>query len=107
MIQMTINSSTTFPINGYSRYTDVQDSKVYSSANVSMTGNEVYDTLIGLCSETISSIAIENDGKLVYSITNQNGRISNISESLDGDIIRLNMNIAFSVREDNSDTESI
>lgn len=107
MIQMTINSNTTFPINGYSRYTNVQDDKVYSNANVTMTGNESYDILVALCNERISSIAIETDGKLVYSITNQNGKITSINESLDGDVMRLSMNISFLIDEDSSNTEYI
>ena len=108
MTQMTINSNTTFPINGYSRSTEIQDNgRVYSSANVSINGTEPYEALIALYGQTISSITIESEGKQIYSITNQNGKITNINESLDGEIMHLYMNIFFSVGEDNSDTEYI
>lgn len=107
MTQMTINLNTTFPINGYSRSTEIQNGKVYSSANVSVNGTESYPALLALYGQTISSITIESEGKQIYSITNQNGRITNINESLDGEVMRLYMNIFFSVGEDNSDTEYI
>ena len=107
MTQMTINSNTTFPINGYSRSTEIRDDGVYSSASVSINGTESYAALIALCGQTISSITIESEGKQIYSITNQNGRITNINESLDGEVMHLYMNIFFSVGEDNSDTEYI
>lgn len=100
MTQMILNNLVTFPIRGYNRYTSINDGKVYSNASIGVATTDVYDDLTDLCNDVITTLSIDADGKTIYSLTNQNGKITGISESLDGDTVYLNLNISFGEYEE-------
>lgn len=99
MTRMTLNDTVMFPIGGYNRYTEVREGKVYSNANVNLVSADNYSALVALADETITSLKIDVDGSVIYNLTNQNGKITNINEYLNGDMMSLNMNISFTSDE--------
>ena len=73
---------------------------MHSSANVSLASNEMYNALLRLSDEKITDIEIDVDENVIYSLDNQNGKITSINEYLDGGHVSLSMNISFTDEED-------
>lgn len=88
-----ILNSTEFTINGYNRYTNINDDGVQSNATVLFPGNSQYAELTHV--GAISSLAIETDGSTVYSLSNLNAKIASINENLIDGIMQMIANIVF------------
>ena len=92
MTKLTLNN-TEFTINGYNRYTNIDDNGMHSSANVSFPNNSQYNALTQV--GTITSLSIETDGTSVYSLSNLNAKITSINENLYEGGVQMNAQIAF------------
>lgn len=92
MTKLTLNN-TEFTISGYSRYTNIDDAGIHSYASVAFPNNSQYAALTQV--GTISSLSIAIDGTSVYSLSNISAKITNISEELYEQGVRMNAQIAF------------
>ena len=92
MTKLTLNN-TEFTINGYNRYTNIDDDGVRSSANVSFPDNTQYNALVAV--GPISSVSIAIDGTTVYSMQNISAKIASISENLYEGGMTMSAQIAF------------
>lgn len=96
MIKMKLNNSVEFAISGYNRYTDITEGQVSSNASVSLNSAEAYNDIVEIAASTITDIRIEKDGTVIYNLTNQSAKISNINESLyDDGVVNLSFSIQF------------
>lgn len=94
MTVLTLNN-TDFNITGYNRYTSVDNGVITSNASVYFPDNSGYSDLAYLAESTITSISISIDGSTVYSLTNQNAKITSISENLDERGVTMQAQITF------------
>lgn len=92
---MYLNTNNEFTITSYNRYTSVDGDRIYSNANVTFADDSEYDALCALLDTEITDINIKVDGTSVYHLANTSAKITNINESLDGDVMRMYAQIGF------------
>lgn len=97
-----ILNNTEIPIHNYNRYTSITENGVESGANFSPVSADTYDSIVALSAEVITDISIEVNDNEIYSLTNQNARITNISENVyeGGESMNIDVSLTFeSVKE--------
>ena len=82
-------------VESYNKNTYLNDGNVMSNAYCTLKTNDT-TTLNAMMLEAITSIEIEHDGIVIYSLSNLNARIESITESLADDRVVVNLNLAFS-----------
>lgn len=92
MTKLTLNN-TEFTIVGFNRNTSIDQDGVHSYAGVIFPDNSQYNALTQV--GTISSMAIAIDNTSVYSLSNISARITNISEDLYEQGVRMSAQIVF------------
>lgn len=85
MNKLILNSTNEFDIESYSRHTNISDGVVYSSANITFPDSTGYNALVQLSANAITDVIITNDNTSIYHLSDQNGRITSIYESLTSD----------------------
>lgn len=96
MKKLILNTTNEFEINGYNRYTDMQGDEIRSNANVTFANADEYDDIRAMSETTITDLKITVDGTVIYHLNNISAKFTNINETLDGDVVRIYANIAFS-----------
>lgn len=81
-------------VESYNKNTYLNDGNITSTGYCAVLTNDIA-ALNELMTETITDIEIKHDGNIIYSLDNLSARIDTISESLSGDRININLNIAF------------
>lgn len=96
-----ILNETAIPIRDYNRYTSITENGIESGANFSPVDSNVYETLIALSEDVITDIGIEIGGTEVYHLSNQNAKISSISENVyeNNDRLSINVSLSFGIQE--------
>lgn len=92
MTTMVLNN-TEFVIDAFARHTNIDDGGVYAFASVGFPTNNQYEALTQI--GAISSLSIAIDGVVVYSLSNINAKITDISEHLDGHTVNMSAQISF------------
>ena len=95
MTKLYLNTNSEFTITGFSRYTNVQDDKVYSNANVYFPDTSEYSELEPFMETEITDIKIKVDGTEVYHLSDISAVVTAINESLDVDAVHMNATISF------------
>ena len=85
MNKLILNRTNEFDIESYSRHTNISDGIVYSSANITFPDSTGYNALVALSTSPITDLIISNDGTSIYHLSDQNGSITSIYESLTSD----------------------
>lgn len=106
MMSIIFNNSTTLEISGYNRSINIDDDGiVHSNASVEFVGENVSEYLIPLVTSVITSIEVQNDGTCVYKLTNQNAKLTDISESIYEGTVRISATIIFNAISKSSVSE--
>lgn len=93
MTVITLNN-TEFEVESYSKNTYFTGESIMSNANCTVRVTNV-SALNDLIEEPITSIQIEYENEVIYTLDNINARIDNVNEYLSGDHISTIINMTF------------
>ena len=83
-----------FNVMSYNKSTTFNGDRITSNAYCDIVPTDIA-ALHELGDDLISTIQIYHDGELIYSITDQEGHITNINEYLNGDHMSANVTLVF------------
>lgn len=95
--KLLLNNMYELIIDGYNRYTNINDGQIMSHASVTLSNLDQYDVIDSASRETITDLKIFDDTLQIYHLSNQNAKITNISESLNSGRIIVTMQITFNM----------
>lgn len=84
-----------FEITGYNRYTNINEGKLTSYADVQFAEISDYHTLLGLVGAEITSIRIVANDVAIYNLGTVDASITRVNENLYNDKINISAQIIF------------
>lgn len=100
MLKIILNDTIEFPINGYNRYTSIQENGQNANCNINFNDAEGCAQLEALGKTPITDIKIFSDETQIYHRANQNARLANISENVYDGGISISASIVFGNSEE-------
>ena len=83
-----------FEVESYTKNTYFTQEGIISNANCSLNTNNI-EAVNALAEGAITSIVIEHDHLVIYSLTDVNAKIDNINEYLNGNRMNISLTLTF------------
>lgn len=98
MATIILNGEEEFTFSDYSRYINFEMQTISDTATINnIQGENVGSRLYELAQGTITSLQIKNNDRIIYTLDNLNGTITNLYEGYGGnsDSVTANLNLKF------------